>query len=67
MAEMNLLTESEVADLLHVKRQTLALWRMTRRVSLPYQKIGRVVRYRERDVLAFIEDNTITPAAIATA
>jgi len=35
--------------------ETLEVWRCTKRYDLPYVKIGRLVRYREEDVAAFIE------------
>lgn len=55
-----LLTAKQVADLLGVAEQTLAHWRSTARIELPYLAIsGRCVRYRERDVQAFIERNLV--------
>ena len=52
---MALLNTQEVAEILGVKPQTLEVWRHTKRYALPYRKIGRMVRYKEEDVLAFIE------------
>jgi excisionase family DNA binding protein len=51
-----LLTEAETAELLGCKPSTLNNWRATKRVTLPYVKVGRLVRYRQSDVLAFIDD-----------
>lgn len=50
-----MLTEAEAADLLGCKPSTLNNWRATKRVSLPYVKVGRLVRYPLSGVLAFIE------------
>lgn len=49
-----LLTSQEVADLLNIKENTLAIWRCKGTSTLPFIKIGRCVRYREEDVQAFI-------------
>ncbi|MCA9078252.1 MAG: helix-turn-helix domain-containing protein [Planctomycetaceae bacterium] len=58
-----LLTPSEVAAMLGVKVQTLALWRSTQRYDLRYIKIGSAIRYRAEDVLQFIERQTVSPAS----
>ena len=54
MSFERLLTPSEVADRLAVAEHTLAIWRVDRR-HLPFIKIGRMVRYSEDEVEAFIE------------
>ena len=56
MSIPKLFTPDEVADLLGVTTHTLAVWRCEGRYTLPYVKSGRLVRYREADVLAFIEE-----------
>jgi len=61
IARSRLLTNDEVADLLGVSRSTLAIWRSTERYGLPYVKAGRLVRYKEADVLRFIERRTVRP------
>jgi excisionase family DNA binding protein len=58
-----LFTPDEVAELLGVTPHTLAVWRCEKRYNLPYVKVGRLVRYRRNDLLAFIDsrmqsDNT---------
>lgn len=40
---------------LGIKPNTLAIWRCTRRQTVPYLKIGKKVYYDERDLLAFLE------------
>ncbi|WP_211279744.1 helix-turn-helix domain-containing protein [Bifidobacterium hapali] len=39
---------------------TLARWRNEHR-ELPYAKIGRLIRYREQDINAWIEQQLVTP------
>lgn len=51
-----LLKGSEVEALCQISRTTR--WEWTRRGILPAVKYGRVVRYREADVLALISGNT---------
>ena len=53
-----LLSPKEFAEILGVEAQTLNVWRCTGRYSLPYVKSGRLVRYKEKDVQAFIEGRT---------
>ena len=50
-----LLTPNETAERLGILTKTLDVWRCTQRYNLPYVKVGRLVRYRESDVEAFIE------------
>jgi excisionase family DNA binding protein len=50
-----LLTEGEAAAVLGVKPTTLTTWRATGRYPLRFVKCGRLVRYREEDVVAFIK------------
>jgi predicted DNA-binding transcriptional regulator AlpA len=59
----SLMTEREAAAALGVKPQTLNLWRTTKRYPLPYTKVGRAVRYRASDLLAFLDSRTVDPAA----
>jgi predicted site-specific integrase-resolvase len=60
-----LLSESDVADLLGVTPHTLAVWRSTKRVPLPYVKLGRCVRYRREDVEAFVAGQRVVYAEAA--
>jgi predicted DNA-binding transcriptional regulator AlpA len=56
-APERLLTCEQVAAMLGITEQTLAHWRCTRRVNLPFVAISRrCVRYRESDVAEFITD-----------
>lgn len=55
-----LLTPAEAAEILVIPVSTLNAWR-AQRIELPYVRIGRLVRYRQEDVLALIESNTVRP------
>lgn len=52
-----LLDENAVANKLGVSPATLQAWRCTGRVYLPFIKVGRLVRYRQEDIDAFIAAN----------
>jgi excisionase family DNA binding protein len=53
------LTTQEAAEYLGVSAQTLSIWRCTKRYPLTYIKVGRLVRYRQRDLDAFLVSRTI--------
>lgn len=60
MDETELLTQSEAALFLGLKPNTLAVWRCTNRVKLPYVKLGsKVIRYRRADLIDFISSGTV--------
>jgi phage terminase Nu1 subunit (DNA packaging protein) len=46
--------ERRTAEVLGVRVSTLANWRVTGRYSLPYIKVGRLVRYRVADLAAWL-------------
>jgi len=50
-----LLLERDVASMLDVSISTLARWRETRFVELPYVKVGNKIRYSLAAVEAFLE------------
>lgn len=54
-----LLTTTEAAALLGVRPTTLEAWRFHRRYSLPYVKVGRVVRYQKSVVMRFMAERTV--------
>jgi excisionase family DNA binding protein len=54
-----LLSREEAALMLNMKPNTLAVWKCTHRHKIPCVKVGRLVRYRYEDLLAFIENRTI--------
>ncbi|MEN8237264.1 MAG: helix-turn-helix domain-containing protein [Pseudomonadota bacterium] len=53
-----LLNRKEAAEILGVKKSTLAAWKCTRRHHIPVVKVGRLVRYRYSDLQDFIERRT---------
>ena len=53
-------TAAEAADYLGVREQTLAVWRSTGRYGLAFIKVGRLIKYRQSDLDAFLEKNTAT-------
>lgn len=50
-----LLNEREAARLLDIAPGTLQVWRSTGRYHLPFVKVGRKVRYRRDDLLAWLD------------
>lgn len=54
-----LITCQEAAELLGMKEQTLAIWRMTGRHSLPFVRVGRSIKYRLSDLLAWLDSRTV--------
>jgi excisionase family DNA binding protein len=61
MTFAKLLSPTEVAEILGLSVQTLAVWRHEQRYDLPYVKSGRLVRYDGRDVEAFIKARRHAP------
>jgi hypothetical protein len=59
-AEKPLADTTTAAGFLGVDPHTLKQWRVNGRVTIPYIKFGRVVRYRIADLHAFVEKNRIT-------
>jgi excisionase family DNA binding protein len=57
-AGSTLLCDELAAELLDIAPGTLAVWRSTRRYQIPFVKVGRNVRYRREDLLAWIESRT---------
>lgn len=54
METIKLLSPEQVADLLGVSKQTLAVWRCEQRYPLAYVKVGSRVRDRPSDVQQFL-------------
>lgn len=59
MTDERLLSRQEVAELLGIKPATLATW-ASKGIHIPYVKVGRLARYRESDVDAFLRRHTVT-------
>ncbi len=54
-----LLTRTEAAAYLGVAKGTLDVWATNKRYNLPYIKIGRLAKYRQSDLEAFIASRTV--------
>ena len=55
-----MLTTSQVAEILNVPVQTLHQWRHYDSCKLPYRRLGqRLIRYAKSDVLEFLEASKI--------
>ncbi|HEV2153009.1 helix-turn-helix domain-containing protein [Bradyrhizobium sp.] len=52
-----LLTEDIAAEILSISIRTLQSWR-PRQAGPPFVQVGRAVRYRRRDLIAWIDANT---------
>ena len=61
----DLCDDKETADILGVSTGTLSVWRSTGRYRLPFIKVGRKVRYRRSDLLAWLESRTRESGATA--
>ncbi|MCB1506867.1 MAG: helix-turn-helix domain-containing protein [Hyphomicrobiaceae bacterium] len=64
-ANRDLLDERAAAAVLDVAPGTLSVWRSTGRYNLPFLKVGRKVRYRRGDLLAWLEARTRESGATA--
>ena len=64
-AGADLLDEKEAAQFLDNSPGTLSVWRSTGRYNLPFIKIGRNVRYRRADLIAWLEKRTRETGATA--
>ncbi len=51
---IELLTAEEVSKLTGLSVETLAQWRSQKR-NIPYLKIGRLIRYSQRDVQVWLD------------
>ncbi|TVT61104.1 MAG: helix-turn-helix domain-containing protein [Azoarcus sp. PHD] len=60
-----LLDDKEAAKILDLSPGTLSVWRSTGRYNLPFLKIGRKVRYRRSDLVAWMEKRTRETGATA--
>jgi predicted DNA-binding transcriptional regulator AlpA len=63
MPNSALLTEAEAAAFLRLARQTLASDRVTGRLSIPYCRLGRSIRYPKGEVSSWRDSRTVRAAA----
>ena len=54
-----LLGEMRASELLGLSSRTLQAWR-SRNEGPPFVRAGRAIRYRRRDLIAWIEANTVS-------
>ena len=64
--EAELMTDPEVTALIRMAPGTLANWRSTQTHTIPFVRIGARVRYRRRDVEAWIEQHLVVPPDAVT-
>ena len=64
-ANKELLDDHAAAAILDVTPGTLSVWRSTGRYALPFLKVGRKVRYRHSDLMAWLEKRTRETGATA--
>ena len=55
-----LLTTKEVAKLLHLSEHTLRVHRCNGNDEIPYYKIGHAVRYRQSDIIEYLDNNRVS-------
>lgn len=58
-----LLTTEQAADYLGVTPRTLEVWRCVKRHTIPYIKVGRLVKYRQADLDAWLASRTVSDDA----
>ncbi len=62
-ARTALLNNDQAAEYIGVTPRTLEVWRCTKRYSIQFIKVGRLVRYRKEALDAFLESRTVGDAA----
>jgi len=58
-----LLSEQQVAEIIHAKKQTLRAWRV-RRKGPPYYKLNGRILYDRKDVEGWIEGCRVVPGEV---
>jgi len=58
-----LLTTAPAAEYIGAKAHTLEVWRSTGRYSLPFVRVGRLVKYRRADLDAWLQSRTVNAEA----
>lgn len=53
-----MLDNAAAAEYLGISTGTLDVWRSTKRYAIPYVKVGRLVKYRQSALDAFLESRT---------
>lgn len=55
----SLIDANDAANILNINPGTLKVWRSIKRYAVPFVKVGRSVRYRRSDLIAWIESRTV--------
>lgn len=55
----DLLNTEQAAVYLGVTPRTLEVWRCVKRHAIPYIKVGRLVKYRQTDLDAWLASHTV--------
>jgi excisionase family DNA binding protein len=63
MTQDKLLSRQQAAEFLGVTKGTLEVWACTKRYNLPYVKVGKLVKYRQSDLIQFLNDRTVYQTA----
>ncbi len=53
-----LLTTDQTAEYLGVGKETLNVWRATKRYNIPYIKVGKLIKYRKSDLDRWLDERT---------
>jgi excisionase family DNA binding protein len=61
--QSNLLDTVAAAEYLGVAPRSLEVWRCVKRHSIPYIRVGRLIKYRQSDLDAWLESRTVGAAA----
>lgn len=59
LVQQDLLNTAEAAAVLGVTARTLEVWRHTKRQLIPFLKIGRLIRYRRRDLESWLASRLV--------
>jgi excisionase family DNA binding protein len=61
LKDKEILTESELMELLGVSRTTV--WKLRRERNLPYGKVGREYRYLKSDIIRWLKESAYQPGS----
>lgn len=64
MTQDKLLSRQQAAEFLGVTKGTLEVWACTKRYNLPYVKVGKLVKYRQSDLIKFLDGRTVYQTSI---
>lgn len=53
-----LLNSQQTSDFLGITKDTLAVWRTTKRYPIPYIKVGHLIKYKLSDLERWLDSRT---------